>query len=100
MPSANITGFTGVSEAIKYAKKKRVAIAFIETVIGKQCGIELCQTLLDINPLTNVIFLTSHTDLALQAWNTGASGFLTKPLHLEDIDKELAKLRHPIQGLA
>ena len=96
MPRATITGFLKASEAVDYARQNSVSIAFLDIELGKANGIDLCGTLLDINPLTNVIFLTSYPDYALEAWKTAASGFLVKPLHLEDIHDQLAKLRHPI----
>ena len=99
LPDANITGFSKPSEAVEFAKNTKIAIAFLDIEIGRTSGIELCKTLLEINPLTNVIFLTSYPDYALNAWDTGATGFLTKPLHLDDVNKQLSKLRHPVRGL-
>ncbi|MBR4515009.1 MAG: response regulator [Lachnospiraceae bacterium] len=99
MPEANITGFSKVSEAISYAKKHRVSIAFLDIEIGKVNGLDLCDTLLEINPLINIIFLTSYPDYAISAWGTKASGFLVKPLHLNDVKEQLAKLRHPVGGI-
>ena len=99
LPEANITGFSKPSEAVEFAKNTKIAVAFLDIEIGRTSGIELCKTLLEINPLTNVIFLTSYPDYALNAWDTGATGFLTKPLHLDDVNKQLSKLRHPVRGL-
>ena len=99
LPDANITGFSKPSEAVEFAKNTKIAVAFLDIEIGRTSGIELCKTLLEINPLTNVIFLTSYPDYALNAWDTGATGFLTKPLHLDDVNKQLSKLRHPVRGL-
>ncbi len=99
IPSATITGFSKVSEALEYARKNKVAIAFLDIELGKTNGLELCRTLTDINPLTNVIFLTSYPDYAVEAWNTLASGFIVKPLHLEDVMEVLSKLRHPVKGV-
>ena len=100
MPGASITGFLKASEAIEYAKEHPVSIAFLDIELGKISGIELCQTLMDINPFTNVIFLTSYPDYALNAWNTSACGFLVKPLKIEDIHLQIKKLRFPIRGLS
>ena len=99
LPEANITGFSKPSEAVEFAKNTKIAVAFLDIEIGRTSGIELCKTLLEINPLTNVIFLTSYPYYALNAWDTGATGFLTKPLHLDDVNKQLSKLRHPVRGL-
>ena len=99
MPQATITGFLKASEALDYARKFQISIAFLDIEIGKTSGLDLCQKILDINPCTNVIFLTSYPDYALKAWKTSASGFLTKPLCVDDIKEQLGKLRYPVRGL-
>ena len=95
MPEAEIMGFSKVSEAIAFAKSNRVALAFLDIELGRHSGLALCKKLIEINKLTNIIFLTSYPDYALEAWDTQASGFLLKPLRREDIIYSLSRLRHP-----
>ena len=99
MPEANITGFMKASEAIEFARKNQVSIAFLDIEIGQTSGIDLCNKLMEINPVTNVIFLTSFPDYAQKAWNTAASGFLVKPVKKDDIIVQLQKLRYPVKGV-
>ena len=96
MPNAVITGFTRPSEAVEYAKINRVALAFLDIELGKTNGLELCRTLLEINPRTNVVFLTSYIGYAFDAWSTGACGFMKKPLTYEGVKEQLKKLRYPV----
>ena len=95
MPDATITGFTRPSEAIEYAKAHRVALAFLDIEMGKTSGLELCRTLLEINPRTNVVYITAYSDYAIDAWGTGASGFMLKPITPEGIKAQLKSLRYP-----
>ena len=99
MPNAIIKGFTKVSEAVEFTKNNKVSIAFLDIEIGKQSGLELSKTLIEINSHMNIIFLTSYPDYALNAWDTPACGFLVKPIQLEDIQNQLNKLRHQVRGL-
>ena len=99
MPNATITGFSKASDAVDFCQRNRVYIAFLDIYLGKTSGIDLCRRLMDINPYTNVIFLTSYPDYAMKAWDTAASGFLVKPLKPEDIREQLDKLRFPVSGL-
>lgn len=98
MPKAVITGFTKPSEAIEYAKNNRVSVAFLDIEMGKMSGIELCGELLKINPRTNVIFLTAYIDYAFDAWSTGASGFMLKPITPDEVREKLSMLRYPLPG--
>ena len=95
MPDATITGFIWPREAIEYAKANRVALAILDIELGTASGLDLCQTLLDINPRTNIMFLTAYADYAIDAWKTAACGFLLKPLTPEDVKDQLKKLRYP-----
>ena len=95
MPNATVVGFTRPSEAIEYARANQIALAFLDIEMGKTSGLDLCHTLLEINPHTNVVYLTAYSDYAMDAWGTGASGFMLKPITPEDVLLQLKNLRHP-----
>jgi len=96
MPNATITGFIWPKEAIEYAKMNRVSLAILDIELGRSSGLDLCQTLLEINPRTNIVFLTAYPDYSLDAWKTKASGFMLKPLTQENVKDQLKKLRYPL----
>ena len=96
MPSATVVGFTRPSEAIEYARLNRVALAFLDIELGNTSGLELCHTLQALNPHTNVVFLTAYAEYSLDAWDTGASGFMLKPMTSENVRAQLKNLRYPI----
>ena len=95
-PNATITGFTLPSEAVDYAKRNRVSLAFLDIELGKTSGMDLCRSLLEINPRTNVIYLTAYVEYAFDAWSTGACGFMLKPITAEGIQEQLRHLRYPL----
>lgn len=95
IPNAVINGFIWPSEAIDFAKANRVDMAFLDIELGTASGFDLCRTLLEIYPRTNVVYLTAYPDYALDAWGTEACGFLVKPLTAESVTAQLQKLRYP-----
>ena len=95
MPNATITGFIWPLEAIEYARMNPVALAILDIELGVASGLELCRTLLEINPRTNVVFLTAYADYSLDAWKTEATGFLLKPLTADAVREQMKKLRYP-----
>ena len=95
MPDATITGFIWPQEAIEYARTNRVELAVLDIEMGNSSGFELCRMLHEINPTTNVVFLTAYADYSLDAWKTEASGFILKPLTAEGVKEQLKKLRYP-----
>ena len=95
IPGATVVGFTKPSQALVYARENRVTLAFLDIERGTASGINLCRALLEVNPLTNVVFLTAYGEYSIDAWKTEASGFLLKPITMEGVRAELKKLRHP-----
>ena len=95
IPNANITGFTKTTEAIEYAKANRVALAFLDIEMGNISGLDVCREFLRINPCTNVVYLTAYVEYSFDAWDTGACGFMLKPITPEGVRKQLDKLRYP-----
>lgn len=96
MPAATIRGFIWPQEAIEYAKMNQVALAVLDIELGTASGLDLCRTLMDINPRTNVIYLTAFPDYALSAWESKACGFMVKPLTPDKVRGQLEKLRYPL----
>ena len=96
LPNATIAGFIWPREAIEYAKMNRIAMAVLDIELGASSGLDLCHTLLEINPHTNIIFLTAYADYSLDAWQTGASGFILKPMTPESLKEQMNKLRFPL----
>jgi len=96
MPNATITGFIWPQEAVEYAKANPVALAILDIELGSASGLDLCHTLQEINPRTNVVYLTAYPDYSLDAWDTEACGFMVKPLTSDGIRKQLGKLRYPL----
>ena len=98
LPYATVTGFTKPSGALDFARGNRVSLAFLDIEMGKVSGLDLCRDLLTINPYMNVIFLTAYAEYSFDAWDTGACGFLLKPISEEAVKRQLAKLRFSLRG--
>jgi len=98
VPDAIITGFNWPQQAIEYARTNRIDLAFLDIEMGTASGLDLCSTLIEINPCTKVIYLTAYPEYSLNAWDTDASGFLVKPLTPESIRRQLKKLHIPFSA--
>ena len=98
MPHAVVTGFTRPSEAVEFARANRVALAFLDIELGKLNGLDLCRRLLEINPRTNVVYLTAYSEYAVDAWTTGASGYMLKPITADGVRTQLKNLRYPLMS--
>ena len=99
MPNANVVGFTKPSQALAFFSENPVALAFLDIELGRTSGLELCREMLRLRPRTNVIYLTAFREYAFDAWDTGACGYLLKPLETEAVRAQLSRLRYPVKGL-
>ena len=95
VPNAMIVGFNKPKMAVEYAKANRIDLVILDIELGTASGLDLCRSLLEINPCTSVVYLTAYPDYALDAWDTGACGFLVKPLTSESVRRQLKMLRFP-----
>ena len=99
IPNASVIGFTHPSKAIEYAKNNKVALAFLDIELGNTSGLGVCSTLLEINPRTNVVFVTAYSNYSLDAWGTRAVGFILKPITAESVSEMVKRLRYPLKGV-
>lgn len=99
LPGTEVYGFQNAREALKFAGSNRIDVAFLDIELPGESGLELGKTLSGMNPRTNIIFLTSHPEYALEALRMYSSGYLLKPLTPEKIRNEIAHLRFPVNGL-
>lgn len=97
IPGAEIAAFTVPAEAVAYAKANPVSLAFLDIEMGRVSGLDVCRELLEANPRTNVVYLTAYREYSLDAWATGACGYLLKPITEDAVRNMLARLRYPIR---
>ena len=100
LPGAEIIGFTNPLDALAYAREHFVSIAFLDVEMGQLSGLDICRDLLRINPSMNVIFLTAYMEYSFDAWDTGACGFLLKPMDPEAVRTVLQRLPNKVGGLS
>ena len=99
IPNATVTAFTKPKDAIEYVKVNRVALAFLDIEMGTVSGLDICREMLKVNPRLNVVYLTAYREYSFDAWSTGASGFMMKPITAEGVMEQLSRLRYPVRGL-
>ena len=99
LPRAKVFGFTKPSQAVDFVRNHPVALVFLDIELGRLSGLDLCRELIRIRPRVNVVFLTAFQEYSFDAWDTGASGFLLKPLDVEAVRRQLLHLHYPVGGL-
>ncbi|QKF82694.1 LytR/AlgR family response regulator transcription factor [Halarcobacter ebronensis] len=78
-------------EALKEAAKQSFNIAFLDISMPNIDGLELANTLLQMNPNIYIVFQTAYEEHAIQAFEIGGMDYLLKPISKESIQRSLNK---------
>ena len=95
----NEEGFLDIEEsnngldAIKLVSKNSFDLAFLDISMPNINGLELAQTLLEINPNIFIIFQTAFSEYALKAYQSGGMDYLLKPISNESISSCIQKVQ-------
>lgn len=99
LPDDSVYEFLSATEALDFAEKNIPDIAFLDVQMPGISGIEMAKLLKRINPHVNIIFATGYDDYTLDAISLRASGYLMKPVSVNDVRRELVNLRNPIGNM-
>ena len=87
--------------AVRLAEELSPAYAIVDLRIGEESGLPLIQALLGLNGAMRIIVLTGYASVAtaVEAVKLGATDYLTKPAHPDDIaaafDREAGDAQTP-----
>jgi len=100
LPDEQIWGFLRPNEALLFSESNPICIAFLDIHLDASGnGIDLARSLMESHPQINIIFVTGHTEYALDAWQLNASGYVIKPVDRETLVTQLSVLRYPVSNI-
>lgn len=94
LPEAEILAFDNPIDALTSVHDGNTDIAFLGIDLGNINGIELAKKIESLCPACDIVFCTSCSSCAAQAFELGASDYLMKPITQEKIAHALTYLRH------
>jgi len=94
--NADLHSFNSPSEAVMFAEKNAIDIAFLDIQMFGISGLDIAKRIKKFNPKSNIIFVTGFEEFATDAIHLHASGYITKPVSAEKIKAEMENLLHPI----
>ena len=97
-PQAQLNGFEYPEDALAFVDSHGCNIAFLDVEMPEMSGVELATELKLRNPDVNIIFATGFGEYRKEAYELHASGYLTKPITVDKVRRELMELRRPISS--
>ena len=89
----DITAFDNPIDALKEVTKTKFDAVFLDISMPNITGLELADSIIQLEPKTFIIFQTAHSEFALEAFKSGGMGYLIKPIESNDIKNILEKVR-------
>jgi len=90
---SNITACNNPIDAIKESTKTKFDIAFLDISMPTMSGLELANTILEMNSNIFIVFQTAFDKYAFEAYQTGGLDYLLKPISNESVKKSLEKIQ-------
>lgn len=75
MPDATIYPFQYANDLLEFAKKTPCDIAFLDIEMNGESGIEVAKRLKEKQKEIGIIFVTGHSNYALEAFQMHANGY-------------------------
>lgn len=84
-----VCGFANATDALLWLQDHAADIALLDINLPDMNGIELAARLRETDPNLSLIFLTGHSEYALDAFALHASGYLLKPINRQRLAEEI-----------
>ena len=94
-PEAELLSSGSSLEALGTARKTEIDVAILRVETPELDGLDLGKYLLELNPLTNLIYVADKRRHSYDAMTLHASGYLLEPVAEDALKRELEDLRHP-----
>lgn len=88
-----VTKFSDCEEALEFATKNPIDIAFLDINMRGMGGLVLAQKITEARPNCKIVFCTGYEEYALPAFKLRASGYLMKPISAEDVQGEIDNIK-------
>ena len=99
VPEAECIGTNDAGAILGLVDSNRFDVIFMDIDLDTANGIDLAEQILKKYPRTNIIYVTSYSEFALDSYRTNASTFLMKPVGTEKLRDAIHNLRFPVSDI-
>ncbi|WP_052487151.1 response regulator [Gordoniibacillus kamchatkensis] len=98
IPDVEIVGmFRETKDADRFLAEHEVHIAFVDINMPHESGMLFAKRMADTARDLHIVFVTSHKEYAIEAFDIYALDYIVKPVSLERLEKTVARARAIIQ---
>lgn len=89
-----INTYTSPKEIFSDLIQKRVDIVFLDIEMGTSNGLDIAEAILSIQPSIHIVFVTAHSEYAVQAFELNSIDYLLKPVSIKRLKKTIDRLNN------
>ncbi|MGM8212205.1 response regulator [Virgibacillus sp. W0430] len=93
----NIHSFVSPTEALAWAQKEHVEVAFIDIEMPEMNGLAFANKLKLMQPQIEIVFITAYQDYAVEAFEQYALDYLLKPVRLQRMARTIDRIESRIK---
>lgn len=86
-----IEGYSSGKELLEAARQIHFDIVLLDIDMPKECGLNVADSITEMLPRTNVVFITNRDDLVFEALKCAPFGFVRKS-HIDEMQVTLSRL--------
>ena len=88
-----VSQFSNCEDALEHVKSNYVDIAFLDINMRGMGGLALAEKIVEACPNCRIVFCTGYEEYAIKAFKIHASGYLLKPISIEDVQGEIDNIK-------
>jgi len=88
-----VVKFSNPEQALNYVKENSIDVAFLDINMRGMGGIALAENIIKLRPNSKIVFCTGYEEYAIPAFKIHASGYLMKPISIEDVQAEIDNIK-------
>ena len=90
---AEVASFSDCEKALDFVKENSVDVAFLDINMRGIGGLALAESIIATRPDCKIVFCTGYEEYAIPAFKLHASGYLMKPISVEDVQGEIDNIK-------
>jgi len=84
--------FQNGAQALEWLRSEEADVAFVDIRMAEEDGVALARRIHAVRENIRIVFVTSHKDFALDAFEVGAVDYIVKPVRIERLEQALGRI--------
>ncbi|KGR75188.1 response regulator [Ureibacillus sinduriensis] len=88
--------YNNYEELLAFVEKETIDVVFLDIEIGTSNGLDIAKDILSIQPSIQIVFVTAHSEYAVQAFELNSVDYLLKPISSKRLAKTISRINEKI----